>query len=185
MTHTTTLRTTSAACDDIRTRIAIGESDHTDVLDHLIDCLPCSEYAAQNTMLDLQLRDVLLVEAPPALTNALLAIAADHAAPLPTRHQPWWSTLLAFGIGLVALVSTVVIAAQLVVVFAGPYGFGTSASHVVAAPQQVYTWLVGVLPLAKTAVATWATIRLQLLAILVVALGWFAYSNRQTRRRAR
>ncbi|MFM2033206.1 MAG: hypothetical protein RLZZ297_1971 [Chloroflexota bacterium] len=172
-------------CDDFRTRIAIGESDHDDVIDHLVDCPACSEYAAQNILIDQRARGLFTYTAPAELTTALLTIAADHANPLPSRRQPWWSTLLAFGIGVVALVSTIIIAAQLVVLFAGPYGFGVYAADVVAAPQRLYQWLVAVLPLTKSAFETWDTIRGQLLAILVGALAWFAYSNRQTRRRAR
>lgn len=180
-----TAHTQPHACSAFRTRIAIGEADHDDVLDHLVECASCSDYAAQNTVLDSHLSALFRPDVPAALTTALLAIAADHATPLPSRRQPWWSTLLAFGIGLVALVSSVLIAAQLVVLFAGPYGFGMYASDIVAVPQLVYEWMVGVVPLTAAAVATWATVRVQLLGILVVALAWFAYSNRQTRRRIR
>ena len=155
-------------CNNIRTRIAIGESAELDVLDHLVDCTACSDYAAH-----------------PALTAALLTIAADHAVLAGPRRQPWWASLLAFAIGLVAMVSTVLIAAQLVVVFAGPYGFGAYASDIVALPTMFYAWMVAVIPVSATTLATLASVRIQLIAILMVALGWFVYSNNKSRTRIR
>ena len=172
-------------CNNIRTRIAIGESAELDVLDHLVDCTACSNYAAQNSIIDTHLSPITRHTAPPALTAALLTIAADHAVLAGPRRQPWWASLLAFAIGLVAMVSTVLIAAQLVVVFAGPYGFGAYASDIVALPTMFYTWMVAVIPVSATTLATLASVRIQLIAILMVALGWFVYSNNKSRTRIR
>ena len=172
-------------CNNIRTRIAIGESAELDVLDHLVDCTACSNYAAQNSILDTHLSPITRHTAPPALTAALLTIAADHAVLAGPRRQPWWASLLAFAIGLVAMVSTVLIAAQLVVVFAGPYGFGAYASDIVALPTMFYAWMVAVIPVSATTLATLASVRIQLIAILMVALGWFVYSNNKSRTRIR
>lgn len=170
-------------CNDIRTRIAIGESDSLDVLDHLVDCDGCSEYAAQNALLDQKLAPLLRHSAPATLTATLLAIAADHAVPPTPRRQPWWASLLAFAIGVVAMVSTILIAAQLVVVFAGPYGFGAYASDVVSIPASAYQWLLTIVPVSPTTLTTLASVRTQLIGILVIALGWFAYSNNKSRAR--
>ena len=172
-------------CNDIRTRIAIGESAERDVLDHLVDCTACSDYAAQNSLIDTHLASITRHTAPLALTAALLTIAADHAVLAGPRRQPWWASLLAFAIGLVAMVSTVLIAAQLVVVFAGPFGFGAYASDIVALPTMFYTWMVTVIPVSASALATLASVRIQLIAILMVALGWFVYSNNKSRTRIR
>ena len=172
-------------CNNIRTRIAIGESAELDVLDHLVDCTACSNYAAQNSIIDTHLSPITRHTAPPALTAALLTIAADHAVLAGPRRQPWWASLLAFAIGLVAMVSTVLIAAQLVVVFAGPYGFGAYASDIVALPTMFYAWMVAVIPVSATTLATLASVRIQLIAILMVALGWFVYSNNKSRTRIR
>jgi hypothetical protein len=172
-------------CNNIRTRIAIGESAERDVLDHLVDCTACSDYGDQNSLIDTHLASITRHTAPPALTAALLTIAADHAVLAGPRRHPWWASLLAFAIGLVAMVSTVLIAAQLVVVFAGPYGFGAYASDIVALPTMFYTWMVAVIPVSATTLATLASVRIQLIAILMVALGWFVYSNNKSRMRIR
>jgi hypothetical protein len=170
-------------CNDIRTRIAIGESDSLDVLDHLVECDGCTEYAAQNALLDQELAPLMRHTAPVALTAALLAIAADHAVIPAPRRQPWWASLLAFAIGVVAMVSTILIAAQLVVVFAGPYGFGAYASDVAGSPAAAYQWVLTVVPVSPTTLSTLASVRIQLIGILVIALGWFAYSNNKSRAR--
>ena len=168
-------------CSDVRTRIAIGESHTPDVIDHLVGCTACTDYAAQNALIDQQLAPLTRHTAPPALTAALLAIAADHAVAPTPRRQPWWTALLAFAIGLVAMVSTILIAAQLVVVFAGPYGFGAYASDIAASPALAYQWLTKVSPVGATTLLTLASVRIQLIGILMVALGWFAYSNNKSR----
>ena len=172
-------------CNDIRTRIAIGESADLEVLDHLVGCSDCTEYAAQNTLIDSHLASITRFVAPPALTVALLAIAADHAVTPSPRRQPWWASLLAFAIGVVAMVSTILIAAQLVVLIAGPSGFGLYASNVVAVPSLLYAWMVTVLPVSAAAFATLSSVRVQLIGILMIALGWFAYSNNKSRTRMR
>jgi len=70
-------------------------------------------------------------------------------------------------------------------VFAGPFGFGAYASDIVALPTMFYTWMVTVIPVSATALATLASVRIQLIAILMVALGWFVYSNNKSRTRIR
>jgi hypothetical protein len=42
-----------------------------------------------------------------------------------------------------------------------------------------------VIPVSATALATLASVRIQLIAILMVALGWFVYSNNKSRTRIR
>ena len=169
-------------CDDICTQIAIGELADPDVQTHLAHCATCSDYAAQMTALDQQARKLLRHTPSDALTLQLMAIAADHAMPTPRRRQPWWGSLVVFAIGVVALGFSVLISAEIVVLFAGSYGFGAYAQQITALPQTGYTWLVGGSPELKTMVSMLDTMRVQLVGILVVALMLFGYTSQRGRR---
>jgi anti-sigma factor RsiW len=105
-------------CDDICTQIAIGELADPDVQTHLAHCVACSDYAAQMTALDQQLSKLPRPVPSDTLTLQLMAIAADHAMPTPRRRQPWWGSLVVFAIGVVALGFSVLISAEIVVLFA-------------------------------------------------------------------
>jgi hypothetical protein len=169
-------------CDDICTQIAIGERADPEVQTHLAHCVACSDYAAQMTALDQQLSKLLRPVPSDTLTLQLMAIAADHAMPMPRRRQPWWGALVVFAIGVVALGFSVLISAEIVVLFAGSYGFGAYAQQITALPQTGYTWLVSGSPVLQTVISKLDTMRVQLVGILVVALMLFGYTNQRSKR---
>jgi hypothetical protein len=169
-------------CDDICTQIAIGERADPEVQTHLAHCVACSDYAAQMTALDQQLSKLLRPVPSDTLTLQLMAIAADHAMPMPRRRQPWWGALVVFAIGVVALGFSVLISAEIVVLFAGSYGFGAYAQQITALPQTGYTWLVSGSPVLQTVISKLDTMRVQLVGILVVALMLFGYTSQRSKR---
>jgi len=169
-------------CDDICTQIAIGELADPDVQTHLAHCVACSDYAAQMTALDQQLSKLPRPTPSDTLTLQLMAIAADHAMPMPRRRQPWWGSLVVFAIGVVALGFSILISAEIVVLFAGSYGFGAYAQQITALPQTGYAWLVGGSPELQTVISKLDTMRVQLVGILVVALMLFGYTSQRGKR---
>lgn len=169
-------------CDDIRTQITLGELADPVVQAHLGSCRTCYNYATEMATLDQQLGNLLRHAPSDTLTLQLLAIAADHAMPLPRRRQPWWGSLVVFAIGVVALGFSVLISAEIVVLFAGSYGFGAYAQQITALPQTGYTWLVSGSPVLQTVISKLDTMRVQLVGILVVALMLFGYTNQRSKR---
>ncbi len=169
-------------CDDICTQIAIGERANPEVQTHLASCSTCRTYASEMAALDQQLGNLLRYTPSNTLTLQLMAIAADHAMPLPRRRQPWWGSLLVFAIGVVALGFSVLVSAEIVVLFAGSYGFGAYAQQITALPQTGYTWLVSGSPVLQTVISKLDTMRVQLVGILVVALMLFGYTNQRSKR---
>jgi hypothetical protein len=167
------------SCDEMRTAIACGDQD-TALTTHLQECDGCRRYALRMNQLDRQVSSVVIVEPPAELTSRLLAIAADHAMPPVRSRQPWWSTLMAFLIGVTAVVTSVLILAELVVLFGGPFGFGAYASDIVQLPMALYTWMRKVVPAVADALVTIETVRTQLVVILMVTLMFFGWYGQRT-----
>ncbi len=171
------------SCDDFRTAIACGDDDATLTM-HLQTCEMCRAYAKKIQRFEQDLASVVLVQPPIELTSRLLAIAADHAMPSVRVRQPWWSTLLAFLIGVVAVIASVLIMAELVVLFAGPFGFGAYAADIVQLAMALYTWMRKVVPSVTDALTTIDSVRTQLVVILVLMLvlfGWYGQRNTKQR----
>lgn len=168
-------------CADIRTEIAVGETAHPEVQAHLSDCTACQQYAHEQQRIDALLANTLNYEPPPELLNALHAIAHDHARPT-RRVSRWYDHFMIAVIAMVALTTTVFVSAELIVYFAGPYGFGNYASDIVALPSTLLSWLTHTVPMLSTVVLTFDAIRAQLVVILLVVLGGLAYTTQRTRR---
>lgn len=172
------------SCDEMRTAIACGDDDALLTL-HLQTCEGCRRYAQRMNQIDQPMASLVIVEPPADLTSRLLAIAADHAMPPVRARQPWWSTLMAFLIGVTAVVASVLILAELVVLFAGPFGFGAYASDIVQLPMALYAWMRKVVPTVADALATIEMVRTQLVVILMVTLlflGWYGQRNAKQRK---
>lgn len=172
------------SCDEMRTAIACGDED-TALTAHLQMCEGCRRYAQRMNQLDQHMSTVMMVEPPADLTSRLLAIAADHAMPPVRSRQPWWSTLMAFLIGVTAVAASVLILAELVVLFAGPFGFGAYASDILQLPMALYAWMRKVVPTVADALVTIDTLRTQLVVILMVTLmflGWYGQRNAKQRK---
>lgn len=171
------------SCDEMRTAIACGDDDAL-LTTHLQECEGCRRYAQRINQIDQPMASLVRAEPPAELTARLLAIAADHAMPPLRTRQPWWSTLMAFLIGVTAVVTSVLILAELVVLFAGPFGFGAYASDIVQLPMALYAWMRKVVPTVADALVTIEMVRTQLVVILMVTLlflGW--YGQRSTKQR--
>jgi len=170
-------------CNEVRTTIACGDHDEL-AMTHITQCDACRKYAQHINTIDSHLSSVVMVEPPAELTARLLAIAADHAMPPVQSRQPWWSTLLAFLIGVVAVVTSVLIMAELVVLFAGPFGFGAYASDIVQLPMALYMWMRKVVPSLTDVLVAIDAVRMQLVIILMVMLalfGWYGQRNANQR----
>jgi hypothetical protein len=171
------------SCEEVRTAIACGDDD-TMLTMHIQECEGCRRYAQRINQFEQHMPSLVVVEPPAELTARLLAIAADHAMPPVRSRQPWWSTLMAFLIGVTAVVTSVLILAELVVLFAGPFGFGAYASDVVQLPMVLYAWMRKVVPTVADALATIETVRTQLVVILMVTLIFFGwYGQRSVKQR--
>ena len=92
---------------------------------------------------------------------------------------------MAFVIGVIAVITSVLIMAELVVLLAGPMGFGTYASEIVQLPMALYTWMRKVVPSVTDALATIDAVRTQLIVILMVMLvffGWYGQRGAKQRK---
>lgn len=171
------------SCDEMRTAIACGDEDVALTM-HLQACEGCRRYAQRMNHVDHQIAPVVMLEPSADLTSRLLAIAADHAMPPVQSRQPWWSTLMAFLIGVTAVVTSVLILAELVVLFAGPFGFGAYASDIVQLPMALYAWMRRVVPVVADALVTIDMVRTQLVVILMITLMFFGwYGQRSAKQR--
>lgn len=169
-------------CDDICTQIAIGERTDPVVQTHLESCSACRSYATAMAALDQRVGTLVRHTPSDTLTLQLLAIAADHAMPTARRRPPWWGSLVVFAIGVVALGFSILVSAEIVVLFSGSYGFGAYAQQIRALPQTGYTWLVSWSPVLQTVISKLDTMRVQLVGVLVVALMLFGYTNQRSKR---
>jgi len=169
-------------CTDIRTEIAVAGTDSTVVQAQLHTCNACRAYATRNQVLDLHLSRSLAVAPSPQLTQELLAIARDHAKPVQRRGR-WYDALVVIVIGVVALMASVLITAEIVVYFTGPYGFGSYASEVVTLPKQLTLWLSQAVPLFAQIMLSIDTMRMQLVVILLALLGVLTYTNQRAKRK--
>jgi predicted anti-sigma-YlaC factor YlaD len=171
------------SCDEVRTALACGEEE-TLITNHLQECDGCRCYVQRINEFENQIASLVVVAPPAELTSRLLAIAADHAMPPVRSRQPWWSTLMAFLIGVTAVVTSVLILAELVVLFAGPFGFGAYASDIVQLPMALYAWMRKVVPTVADALTTIEMVRTQLVVILMVTLMFFGwYGQRSVKQR--
>lgn len=168
-------------CTDIRTEIAVAGTDSTLVQEHIHTCDACRAYATRNHTLDLHISRSLTFTPSPQLTQELLAIARDHAKPV-QRQRRWYDAFVVLVVGVVALMTSVLIAAEIVVYFTGPYGFGSYASEVVALPAQVFTWMSQVMPFFAQIMLSIDTMRMQLVVILLALLGILTYTNQRAKR---
>lgn len=169
-------------CDDIRTDIAVGDTETPEVQLHLEHCAECQAYARLHQRVDTQLIQALRYEPPPELTLELLAIARDHARPS-QRVSRWYDGVMIGIIALVAVMTSVFVAAELIVYFQGPYGFGSYASDIVTFPTTMMAWLAQTVPMVSTVVMTVDAIRTQLVVVLLIILGGLAYTNQRAKRR--
>jgi hypothetical protein len=82
----------------------------------------------------------------------------------------------------VALGFSVLISAEIVVLFAGSYGFGAYAQQITALPQTGYTWLVGGSPELQTVMSKLDTMRVHLRGDFGCGLDavWLYQPTRQT-----
>lgn len=169
-------------CTDIRTEIAVAGTESAAIQAHLDTCAACRTYATRNHALDQHLSRSLTFTPSPQLTQELLAIARDHATPI-QRPRRWYDALVVIVVGVVALMASVLIAAEIVVYFTGPYGFGSYASEVVALPQQLTTWMSQAMPFFAQVMLSIDTMRMQLVVILLALLGVLTYTNQRAKRK--
>ena len=165
-------------CDDIRTLIAIGESDTPDVQAHLRECTECTDYADKNAAFDRFMAGKLLAQPSPQLTAKLYAIAADHALPAPPHARTWWASLSVVMIGMVALGFSIWLSAHIVLMFSGISTYHAYAEMIIAAPDTMYQW-AATLPTIGTALVTLSAMRNQLIIMLVIGLLFFGYYNQR------
>lgn len=161
-------------CDDIRTLIAIGDTATPSVQTHLADCTACTRYAHGNEDFDQHVASRLHHTPSAQLTAQLLAIATDHALPAPRHARTWWAPLIVFMIGVVAVGFSVLLSAQIVLLFSGASAYHSYAHAIVTAPDYLYNWITS-LPTLGAALVTLNTMRIQLIIMLVVGLVLFGY----------
>ena len=87
---------------------------------------------------------------------------------------------MAFLIGVTAVVTSVLILAELVVLFAGPFGFGAYASDIVQLPMALYAWMRRVVPVVADALVTIDMVRTQLVVILMITLMFFGWHGQRS-----
>ena len=169
-------------CDDVRTMIAIGDTEDALVQQHLPDCAECTDYAAKMAAFDQFIAGKLSIAPPPQLTAKLLAIATDHA--IPAHARSWWATPAVAVIGMIAVAFSVFLSAQMTLWFAGTTAYRDYALAIVTAPDRLYAWAVN-LPTIGVAVATLSTMRIQLIFMLVIGLLALGYFNQRQPKRTK
>lgn len=118
------------------------------------------------------------------LTAKLLAIATDHALPAPRHARTWWASLAVVAIGVVALGFSILLTAQIILLFSGTSAYHDYAHAIVAAPDQIYAWATS-LPAFGTALTTFTTLRVQIIIVLVIGLLFLGYYSQRVQRRAK
>jgi len=171
----------TTTCDDIRTMLAVGEHDSPLVQTHLADCTQCQRYTTFVTNFDHTMANKFFVTPSARLTEQLLAIATDHALPAPPHARTWWATLGVIAISTVALGFSVLLSAQLVLLFGGASQYHAYAQAIIAFPDQLYAQAMQ-LPALGMALTTFNTMRIQLIVILLVALLFLGYYNQRGQR---
>jgi hypothetical protein len=186
-------------CNAAREALALQPSNNdSEVREHLAQCSACASYRNQSQALDVVLRAELRWEAPAALSERLLALAADPAAltdvplvlsqrdhlVLPQSMPPaaasagprpkqWYVTavyvLTAAVIGL-----SLAVAWQFFGMLATQVGIDTALTQLMAAPAQGLSLLARALPESRYVIDFLLKVRTQLMWLLLVAVLWAA-----------
>lgn len=172
------------ACDDIRTMIATGDQDSPLVHAHITACVACRNYATVDAKFDRDMARQFLYMPSASLSAQLIAIATDHALPAPRHARTWWASLAVIAIGVVALGFSILLSAQIVLLFSGTSAYHDYAHAVITVPDQIYGWATR-LPALGTALVTFNTVRVQIIIVLVVGLLFLGYYNQRGQRQTK
>lgn len=165
-------------CDEIRTMIAIGDHDTPLVQTHIADCPQCRSYAVVDAKFNHYIANKLLITPSARLTEQLLAMATDHASPVPPFARRWWVIPSIIAICAVALGFSVLLSAHIVLLFGSTSQYHTYAQAIIAFPDQLYAQ-VAQFPALGSALVTFNTLRIQLIVVLLVGLLFFGYYNQR------
>lgn len=171
-----------STCDDVRTMIATGDTEDAFVQHHLPGCAECTRYAESDAAFERFMAGNVILTPPAQLTNKLLAIATDHA--VPPHARTWWASLAVVFIGVVAVLFSLYISAQMTLWFTSASSYHTYATTIVTAPDTIYAWAVN-LPTIGVAVATFGSVRIQLILMLVIGLFVLGYYNQRQPKRTK
>jgi len=176
-------------CDSVREMLALQPLiDDPAIEKHLDQCEACTKYRRQHQALDVMLRAELHWEAPAALTQRLLALAAPPAqaqlpvaipqplmqsrAPIaPARPQAWFvTTVYVLTMAIIAL--SLLVAWQVIGSLASQVEVGALLTQLLSLPGQGLAYLNQKLPESRLAIDFFLRVRVQLLWLLLVAVLW-------------
>jgi hypothetical protein len=177
-------------CDSVREVLALQPLiEDPSIEKHLDQCDACAKYRRQHQALDVLLRAELHWEAPAALTQHLLALAAAPAeqaqlpvaasqpplqprAPIvPVRPQGWFvTTVYVLTMAIIAL--SLLVAWQVIGSLASQAEVGALLTQLLSLPGQGLAYLNQKLPESRLAIDFFLRVRVQLLWLLLVAVLW-------------
>jgi hypothetical protein len=177
-------------CNTVREMLALQPLIEDPAIEkHLDQCDACTKYRRQHQALDVVLRAELHWEAPAALTQRLLALAAapvGHAqlpiglpqplmqsrAPIaPVRPQAWFvTTVYVLTMAIIAL--SLLVAWQVIGSLTSQIEIGALLTQLLSLPGQGLAYLNQKLPESRLAIDFFLRVRVQLLWLLLVAVLW-------------
>lgn len=170
-------------CDSVRDELALSPlGDDRAVREHLEQCSACAAYQRKHSRLDVVLRGEMRWEAPTALSDRLLALAAvmpltpDEAQPAPrplARPQPkGWHVTLAYVLTALAIGLSLAVVWSVGSVLVGTLGVQTFLAQLQALPAQLTAQLTTALPESRFVVAFFLYVHDKLLWLLLAAVLW-------------
>jgi hypothetical protein len=185
-------------CDEIREMLALQPLIEDAAIEkHLDQCMACTKYQRQHQALDVLLRAELHWEAPTALTERLMALAAAAAAPAeaallpsaapqviapqaiarprsqiaPAQPQAWFVTSV-YVLTLAIIALSLLVAWQVIGSLTSQVDPGVLLTQLLALPGQGLAYLNQKLPESRYAIDFFLRVRVQLLWLLLVAVLW-------------
>jgi len=174
-------------CNNVREMLALQPLIEDPAIEmHLDQCDACTKYRRQHQALDVMLRAELHWEAPAALTQRLLAMAAAQAqlpvatpqplmqsrAPIaPVRPQAWFVTSV-YVLTMVIVALSLLVAWQVIGSLTSQIEVGALLTQLLALPAQGLAYLNQKLPESRLAIDFFLRVRVQLLWLLLVAVLW-------------
>jgi anti-sigma factor RsiW len=169
-------------CDSVRDELALSPaSEDSAVREHLEQCSACAAYQRKHSALDVVLRGEMRWEAPSALSDRLLALAATMplgldapATPaLMERPRPkGWHVTLAYVLTALAIGLSMAVVWSVGSTLVGTLGVQAFLAQLQALPAQLAAQLTTALPESRFAVAFFLYVRDKLLWLLLAAVLW-------------
>lgn len=171
-------------CDSVRDELAISPAGGgRAVREHLERCGDCAAYQRKHSRLDVALRGEMRWEAPTALSDRLLALAAtmpltpEEAQPVSprplARPQPkGWHVTLAYVLAALAIGLSLAVLWSVGSALAGSLEVQTFLAQLQALPAQLMAQLTTTLPESRFVVAFFLYVHDKLLWLLLAAVLW-------------